>query len=32
MINSFWAIGMADPFPDESTIKDTDFQITGEKP
>jgi hypothetical protein len=23
-IHSFWALGMADPFPDESTMIDTD--------
>lgn len=28
-IHSFWSLGMADPFPDESTMIDTDNQYVG---
>ena len=28
-IHSFWSLGMADPFPDESTMMDTDNQYVG---
>jgi len=31
-VNTFWSIGMPDPFPDESTVIEKDNQLLGNEP
>ena len=31
-VNTFWSIGLPDPFPDESTVIETNNQLLGNKP
>jgi hypothetical protein len=31
-VNTFWSIGLPDPFPDESTVLEKDNQLLGNAP